>query len=109
MFFDDLFKDKKLDEKFIKKKESPLKKEFDEFLPKKDPTSVTRDYKKFAPGTAGWMIVWQSHPGLHEEMLEYKRKHCYVFCPIREQRISYAVCEKNQKEFWCTCEKTKTE
>ena len=79
-------------------KDDPLKPKSHEVVKQDNTIQTTRNYKKFAPGTAGWMIVWKSHPDLQEEMVEFKRKY-YLWCPIREQRLNYEICKNNQEKY----------
>jgi len=99
-----LFKDKKVDDKFIKKHDTNINIDTDRI----DDSPIDANYKKVTIGSHKWMLIWRTYPELQQEMLEYK-KHCYVFCPMREQRIAYVICENNQNKYWCKCEKTTTE
>jgi hypothetical protein len=90
-----LFGNGEVDEKF-KKKEKPIEVKIEH------EETTTRDYKKFRPGTAGWMVVWRSYPELQKEMLEYM-SHLYIFCPIREHKIAYPVCRKIKEKHACSC------
>ena len=93
-FLSDLFENKPLDEKYVKKEEEK---------PKPQPVKLaTTHYEDTFPGTAEWMAVWRDHPELQQEMLEYTKKH-FVWCPDREQRICIFVCLHKQEKEYCKC------
>ena len=98
-FLGDIFKDKKIDEKFVKPKLQT-----DDFYETK---IVPKRYIGIIPGTEQWMEVWKAHPDLQEEMLEYQNK-CFMWCNRREQRVSTVICrfaKEKQKEECMGCEK----
>ena len=99
-FMRDLFKDEKIDEKFLKpKKERP-----DLLNPTIDYENkiVPRSYIGKIPGTDMWMETWKAHPDLQKEMLEYQSK-CFIWCERREQRVGVAICSyaKNKQKEEC--------
>ena len=80
-FLSDRFKDKKVDERFIKKK---------------------HDFTREKPGTPEWMAIWKERPDLQEAMLKFQSENFpkegrYIYCEHYRYRVAIEACRARQK------------